>query len=346
MKDYKEVAQSVLERRDRYMTQRRRVRKRIASTLSCFCLVSLVGFGVWHSGLFDTQPTYNEPLVEQDEREYQDGTASNVTEGNDVAADPDQPVDLMLPKANFNIVEAPQPAAYQQVALPGDDYVSMTYTELLAYYGIEPLIEAAFPDLFRVDNPDGYGIFQNSERGAYYDANSISFESLDNTRTLNIMLTKAYHHPYDIFTLTSEQINFTAVNGHDLSVFSYIDEEGRQRFYVELLQNGVGWYIDASGINEEDFLRILMTVVSEASGNDIQGTAVLYGTVRSVDTYANRISVRPDGEELVYSVSLPSNISASDYALDDHVIVTYEGEPATIKNIWPQQLVSVSFAKS
>jgi len=346
MKDYNEVAQSVLERRDKYMAERRRTRKRVVSTLSCFCLVALVGIGAWHGGLFDTQPAHNEPMIEPGEGELQDGTIAYVAEGSDMAVEPELPVVEALPTAHFNVVDCPVVIEYMQIGLSGEDFISMTYAEMLSYYGIDLPIEEAFPSLSLTGYDSGYGVYQNSERGTYYDGNIVSFENPDGAQTLRITLTKAFHHPYDIFTLTSEQIGFTTVNGHDLSVFSYIDEEGSQRFYVELLQNGVGWYIDASGISEEDFLRILMTVVSEASSDDTQGTAVLYGTIRSVDTYANRIGVRPDGEELVYSVSLPSNISAGDYALDDHVIVTYEGEPATIKNIWPQQLVSVSFAES
>lgn len=345
MKDYNEVAQSVLERRDKYVAERRRATKRIVSTLSCFCLVALVGFVAWHSGLFDSQPAFNEPMNEPQEVEFQDGTAASVTEGSDMTVDPELPVDLVLPVAHFNVVDKPDPATYQQIALPGEDYISMTYVELLSYYGIELPIEEAFPDLSLADSERGYGVYQNSERGAYYDGNSVRFENADGTQTLHITLTKAFHHPYDIFTLTGEQIGFTSVNGHDLSVFSYVDENGAQRFYVELLQNDVGWYVDASGVSEDDFLRILMTVVTETPDDDADANNVLYGAVHSVDSYANRIGVRPDGENLVYTVTLPPDISADDYSMDDQVIITYEGEPATIKTIWPQQLVSVAFAE-
>jgi hypothetical protein len=55
MKDYDEMAKSVLKRRDKYVVERRRQMKKMASILSCFCLVALMGVGVWHSGTLSNQ---------------------------------------------------------------------------------------------------------------------------------------------------------------------------------------------------------------------------------------------------------------------------------------------------
>jgi hypothetical protein len=44
------MAKSVLKRRDKYVAERNRQMKKMASILSCFCLVALMGVGVWHSG--------------------------------------------------------------------------------------------------------------------------------------------------------------------------------------------------------------------------------------------------------------------------------------------------------
>jgi hypothetical protein len=50
MKDYEEMAKSVLSRRDQYVAERRRQRKKAASVLSCVCLAALVGVGAWRFG--------------------------------------------------------------------------------------------------------------------------------------------------------------------------------------------------------------------------------------------------------------------------------------------------------
>lgn len=48
MKDYREMAKSVLSRRDIYVAERKKRMKKIVSIGSCFCLMLLLGIGIWH----------------------------------------------------------------------------------------------------------------------------------------------------------------------------------------------------------------------------------------------------------------------------------------------------------
>ena len=45
MKNYNEMAESVLKRRDKYIVERREQMKKVTSILSCVCLVALLGIG-------------------------------------------------------------------------------------------------------------------------------------------------------------------------------------------------------------------------------------------------------------------------------------------------------------
>ena len=59
MKNYDEVTSDLLKRRDRYVVEQKRKRKifmGVATSLCCCCLVALLGFGMWHSGMFDSEP--------------------------------------------------------------------------------------------------------------------------------------------------------------------------------------------------------------------------------------------------------------------------------------------------
>lgn len=56
MKDYNEIASSVLERRDKYIVERNKKIKRAILALSCFVIIALAGFGVWKSGVFEKAP--------------------------------------------------------------------------------------------------------------------------------------------------------------------------------------------------------------------------------------------------------------------------------------------------
>ncbi len=48
MKDYEEMAKSVLSRRDAYAAERKKCMKKIVSIGSCFCLMLLLGVSIWH----------------------------------------------------------------------------------------------------------------------------------------------------------------------------------------------------------------------------------------------------------------------------------------------------------
>ena len=59
MKNYDELTSDLLERRDRYVADQKKKRKRVmsvATSLCCFCLVALLGFGMWQGGMFDAKP--------------------------------------------------------------------------------------------------------------------------------------------------------------------------------------------------------------------------------------------------------------------------------------------------
>ncbi len=54
MKNYEEITHDLLERRDRYVAEQKRKRKRVigvVASLGCFCLAALMGVGVWLGGM-------------------------------------------------------------------------------------------------------------------------------------------------------------------------------------------------------------------------------------------------------------------------------------------------------
>lgn len=53
MKSYEEMAESVLERRDRYVVDRKRKIWKTASMVSCFCFIAVLGTGIWYAGILN-----------------------------------------------------------------------------------------------------------------------------------------------------------------------------------------------------------------------------------------------------------------------------------------------------
>ncbi len=53
MKNYEEMAASVLERRDKYEADRKRKIRKTASAVSCFCFMAVLGTGIWYAGFLN-----------------------------------------------------------------------------------------------------------------------------------------------------------------------------------------------------------------------------------------------------------------------------------------------------
>ena len=52
MKNYEELTQDLLARRDRYMAEQKKRRKAVITSLCCVCFVALLGFCLWKNGIF------------------------------------------------------------------------------------------------------------------------------------------------------------------------------------------------------------------------------------------------------------------------------------------------------
>lgn len=74
MKNCDEMVNSLLERRERYVTEQKRKRTMITRTVTsmcCICLVALLGFGMWQGGMFDaTPPVTSNDSINSGEKDY------------------------------------------------------------------------------------------------------------------------------------------------------------------------------------------------------------------------------------------------------------------------------------
>ena len=85
MKNYDEITNGLLERRDQYVAEQKKRRKTavtVTTSLCCFCLVALLGFGAWNGGMFGTTP----PDRIKDSSVYAD-EMTNETRGTTVPTD-------------------------------------------------------------------------------------------------------------------------------------------------------------------------------------------------------------------------------------------------------------------
>ena len=261
-----------------------------------------------------------------------------------VAAEPDSGGDGLLPDIPLAVNEIAQPQVVTGgIDLSGEDYAAMTAEELLAYYGVELPVTEYFPS-FALE-PGEYGVYGTEERGIYYDGNYLVFADEEGNQSLWIGLGKVTKRPYDLFTLTDDELQFTEVNGRELAVFHYTDEVGQSCYYTEFLQGDVAFLVGGENLSPELYGRLLQLLVEEKQE---EGTIhTVSGRISVVDPYANHIGITLDEDAAPqysrgYGIDLPEGMNAEEYALRDRVEVTYRGEPATICTIWAEQLVGIT----
>lgn len=83
MKNYEEVTNDLLERRNRYVVEQKRKKKRVTeiiTSLCCVCLVALVGIGVWQSGILTDKNMFLKDDIKHKTEDYTaEGDQNNST---------------------------------------------------------------------------------------------------------------------------------------------------------------------------------------------------------------------------------------------------------------------------
>ena len=299
---------------------------KFTSLAACVAIVLAVSFTtLWKQfpGQTVPQPDNNSPIITKPD-EQSDNT--------------EQVISL-----NINEIAAPD-AVISNINLYGDDFTAMSYKELLRYFDVSLPITETLPYL-TLQSKD-FGIFQSENRDVYYDGNSVVFQNSDGTQSINIVLSKVFKHSYDIFDLSDDELKFTDINGRELAVFHYKNENGAECYYAEFLQDDVAFIISSENISAEDYAKCLQALVNKTqqSSNSVH---TITGEIMAIDPYANHIGIRLDEDKAPeyshgYGIDLPDGQSADGYSLGDRVEVTYTGEPATILTIWAEQFVDIT----
>ncbi len=244
---------------------------------------------------------------------------------------------------NVNETEAPN-AVTGNICLGADDFTSMSYEELLRYFDVSLPITETLPYLTLQSG--AFGIYKTDSRDIYYDGNLVEFQNSDGTQSINIVFSKIFKHTSDVFTLSADELKFTEINGRELAVFHYTDENEIDCYYTEFLQNDVALVVSSENISAEDYAKCLQVLVDQVEQNS-SSVNTIAGEIVVIDPYANHIAVRLDEEQApeyssVYGINLPDGQSAEDYSLGDRVEITYTGEPATVLTIWAEQFVDIA----
>ena len=249
MKNYDELTNDLLERRDRYVADQKKKRKRvmgIATALCCFCLVALLGFGMWQGGMFNTTP----PDQTLEDALYP-GIKDNFDESK--GESPDNP--YANNKIVINTINGIS-ADRMNINIAVDDFVKMTREEMIEYYGVDYIPDV--PADIKPWKDERSGIYKRDggTGEVYWDTDILNYSNEDFTRSVHVEVDKGSYvlQDYLYFKGTEEK---SVINNVDVLIG--LTENGY--YYSEFMYNGVGFLIDAEGVTEDEFVAIIASII-------------------------------------------------------------------------------------
>ena len=249
MKNYNEITKNLLERRDRYVIEQKKKRKTvvgITTSLCCFCLVALIGFGMWNDGRFSVAP-----LDQTVEDALYPGIKDNFDESKGESHDNPAANNKIL----INSIEGIS-SERANICLLEDDFVEMSREEMIQYYGMNyfPKVPA---DMTAWDG-GRLGIFnRNVGTGdVYWDQDVLNYSNEDHTRHINIEVAKG-HIPFLDYGMFSVKDKTSVINNVELKIG--LTDDGR--YYSEFMYKSVGFMISAEGVTEDEFISIITSIL-------------------------------------------------------------------------------------
>ncbi len=279
------------------------------------------------------------------------GEAAQAEDGSAQAAETDGNVDSsgtdssgMMPDQKeekralvFNEA-ALRPAVGGLYELDATEFIPMEQKELLAYFQAELPIPEIIPDLRPVSPEEPMGIYGREQRldAVYRDMSSFVFANDDGSRRAGMTLSKVSHAVDVEADLTEEgPLHLMNVNGRELVVFQDSQTADRTVFYVQWMQADTGWRVWSTGLSDKEFLQLLSTLVMPE--NQL-GNHSCEGELLAIDQTARHVWIQPENGNGI-GVNLPERIDMDTLCLYDHARVTWRGEPATLGNVWAEQMV-------
>lgn len=250
MKNYEQITNDLLERRDRYVTEQRKKKKRLAvtaATVCCMCLAVLMGLGFHNGGRLNSVPeqTVNDALypgIKDNFDESKGESPDDISANNKIVINKVDVMSADRVKLNIDIHE--------------DDFVEMSLDEMKQYYGVD--IEPVVPADIKPWEDDGqYGVYKKDGGTGeiYYETTVLNYSSEDFKREVHLEISKGRIPLYDcVFSGTEEK---SVIN--NLEVCIGLTDNGY--YYTEFMYHGVGFTIDANGVSQEEFVNIISSVI-------------------------------------------------------------------------------------
>lgn len=240
---------SLLERRERYETEKRQKSQmltRILTPVCCVCLAALLGVGAWRGGLLGNRPTQT----------ANDAVYSGIKDNFDESKgeSPDNPT--ANNKIVINHIDRLPAVGKIMLNLDRADRVEMNKTQLNSYYGVNVFPEV--PKDIEEWRDATYGIYKkNGGAGeVYWDQQVLNYDNGDFSRGINIELKKGALPVLDyVFDDSAEEKS--VINNWEVVIG--LSENGC--YHAIFMYRGVGFCVNADGLTQDEFVAVLSSII-------------------------------------------------------------------------------------
>ena len=269
MKNYNEMANDVLRRIGEHETEQRNRRKtisRIVTPLCCFCLVALLGFGMWKGGMFDAKPPITlDDSINIGEKDYinpdeLDNTQTTIPGNNDSQNNNQTGSEQKFDPAEIiwtiNRVEGQVGAA--KLNFSTDKYYSekKTLTDIVAYLG---------RDLSKLESvmSQGFELYGSCESDFYYELDgdmaydSCFFGYKRDEQYITVKVSKI-GVPYDcLYMLNNPTVS--NINGVEVTVGGIYkaDNTGElELIFADFSHGGLQYRVTIENVPSDDYMYL------------------------------------------------------------------------------------------
>ena len=264
MKNYDELTDNLLKRRDCYVTEQKKKKKtaiNVTASMCCLCFVALLGFGIWNSVMLETvSPDTSEGSVITGNPDSEN-SLQQTTDSDGETVNNSSNIEQADKTTNDNeiciqeIGELPTIPEKMFIALMTDDFIPMTDDEVNEYYGVN-IFPTVPTDVESKDN-QRLGIYKGKTSGEiYFDGNKIQYSNEDSSRGLAVNVDKNCL-PFVFCDLFADNQTKSIVNGVEVG----IAQTPTREMYAEFTYQNVGFRIYACGLTQGEFVGVIASIV-------------------------------------------------------------------------------------
>lgn len=260
MKNYDELTNDLLERRDKYFEEKQIERSknvRIVVSVYSFCFALLLCFGIWQAGNFNLIPkdqTINDALYPGIKDTFDDKNGESI---NNPAQNNKVVINVLDQSLVATDVPFWFPKGEHRIALMLNDFIEMTKDEMLSYYGIN-YIPTVPGDLNLLYENRKHGIYKrNGGTGeVYWNADIVNFSNEDETRSLHLQVNKGAQVFVDWFQLKGTESK-SCINNVEVLIGFATDGS----YYAEFMYKDVGFLMFSYGLTEQEFVAVISSII-------------------------------------------------------------------------------------